>query len=116
MNGDARAAMRDLKIPEVNEVIVGELAERGEWVVADVETRTAWPVKAQKVSYRGNAIWIMPIMTGHYPAVALKVLPDRSRAECERLLMQFISTLSWVERVGMLVEGIGGGSLPRPFA
>jgi hypothetical protein len=29
--------MLDLRIPEVNEVIVGELAERGEWIVANVQ-------------------------------------------------------------------------------
>jgi hypothetical protein len=69
--------MLDLKIPEVNDVIVGELAERGEWVVANVQTGTSWPVKSQKVLYRGETIWIMPVMTDRFPAVAMKVPPCR---------------------------------------
>jgi hypothetical protein len=40
--------LRMLTIPEVNDVIIGELAEPGEWVVANVETSSFWPVKAQK--------------------------------------------------------------------
>jgi hypothetical protein len=31
------------------------------------------------------------------------------------MLMRFLSILSWVERCGILVEGISGGSLPRPL-
>ena len=103
--------MFDLRIPEVNDVIIGELAEHGEWVVANV-TGTTWPVNSQKVTYRGEAIWIMPIMTEYFPAVAMKVRPGQGRAECERLLLRFLSTLSWVLEAGFLVDGVGGGSLP----
>jgi hypothetical protein len=107
--------MLDIKIPEVNDVIVGELAERGEWVVANVQTGATWPVNSQKVLYRGEALWIMPVMTEYFPAVAMKVPPGKGRAECERLLLRFLSTLSWVQEAGFLVDGVGGGSLPCPM-
>jgi hypothetical protein len=103
------------EILDVNDVIVGELAERGYWVVANIQTNSYWPMKAQKVSYRGVNVWIMPVMKNYFPAVALKVLPGKSKEECERLLMRFISTLSWVEGKGFLVDGVGGGSLPSPM-
>ena len=44
----------ELTIPEVNDVIVGELAERGEWIVANIQTTSAWPVKSQKLMYRAR--------------------------------------------------------------
>lgn len=107
--------MFDLKIPTVNDVIVGELAELGEWVLANVQTGTTWPVNSQGVSFRGEMIWIMPIMTDRFPAVAMKVPSTKTRAQCERLLLQFLSTLSWVQETGYLVDGVGGGSLPNPM-
>jgi methylamine utilization protein MauJ len=45
----------------------------------------------------------------------MKVPPGKSRAECERLLLHFLSTLAWVEEAGFLVDGVGGGNLPRPM-
>jgi hypothetical protein len=103
------------RIPEVNDVIVGELAERGEWVVANIETSSFWPVMAQKVPYRGEIFWILPIMKQYFPAVAMKVPPGKSHEECERLLMRFLSNLAWVEEKGFSVDWIGGGSLPTPM-
>jgi hypothetical protein len=103
-----------LEIPEVKDVIVGELSERGDWVVANVETNAPWPVKAQKVPFRNKLIWIIPLMKGYYPAVAIKMDGDKDRAYYERLLMQFLTILSWVEEKGYSTHGIGGGSLPAP--
>jgi hypothetical protein len=99
----------------VNDVIVGELAERGEWVLANVQTGATWPVNSQKVLFHGEAIWIMPVMTDRFPAVAMKIPPGKGRSECERLLLRFLSTLSWVQESGFLVDGVGGGSLPNPM-
>ena len=64
---------------------------------------------------RRYSIWIMPIMKGHYPALAMMVPRGKSRAECEELLMRFLSVLSWVEESGFAVDGLGGGNLPRPM-
>ena len=105
------------EIPDHKDIIKGELAESGEWVVASISTSSFWPVTSQKVRWRGADIWIIPIMKGFYPAVAMKVLADKSRAECEELVLRFLSTLSWVEGRGFIVEG-GGlsyGNLPRPL-
>jgi hypothetical protein len=65
--------------------------------------------------YCGEAVWILPVMKGFHPAVAMKVLRAKSRSECEKLVMRFISNLSWVQGRGLLVEGLGGGSLPVPM-
>jgi hypothetical protein len=107
--------MLDLKIPEIKDVIVGELEERGEWIVADVQTQGIWPVHSQKVPYRGESVWIMPVMKDRFPAIAMKMPQGRSRPECERLLMRFLSNLAWVENAGYLVDGVGGGSVPNPM-
>lgn len=104
-----------LTIPDHKDVIVGELAERGEWIVANIQTDSSWPVNAQKVMYRGEAFWILPVMKGFYPAVAMKIPKGKGRLECEKLVMRFVSNLSWVEDRGFIVEGLGGGSLPAPM-
>lgn len=106
-----------LEIPEHTDVIKGELAHRGDWIVGNIATKSYWPITAQKVHWRGVDIWIMPIMKGFYPAVAMMVPPGRSRAECEELVMRFMSVLSWVEEMGLSLEfgGFSGGTLPRPM-
>src|ERR1700732_4254244 len=81
----------------------------------NISTNSFWPVTSQKVRWRGIDIWIMPIMKGYYPAVAVMVPPGKSRAECEELVMRFLSMLSWVEGRGFMVDGLGGGNLPRPM-
>lgn len=101
-------------IPEPKEVFVGELAERGEWIVANVATHSSWSVKAQKVPYRGQSVWILPVMRDYFPALAIKRPTALSRDDCQRLLMRFLSTLSWVERADMRVEYFTAGSVPQP--
>jgi hypothetical protein len=105
------------RIPDARDVIKGELAQSGEWIVANIATNSFWPITSQKVRWRRVDIWIMPIMKGFYPAVAMKVPPRKSRGECEELVLRFLSTLSWVEERGFLVEGGGlsGGNIPRPM-
>jgi hypothetical protein len=107
--------MLDWKIPEAEDVIIGELAERGDWIVANIETTSGWPVNAQKAIYRGEMIWIMPIMKDRYPALAMKRPSNKSRDECERLVLRFLSALAWVQGAGYLVGGVGGGSMPNPM-
>jgi hypothetical protein len=105
------------EIPRHKDVIKGELAQSGDWIVANISTNSFWPITSQKVRWHGVDIWIMPIMKGFYPAVAVKVPPGKSRMECEELVLRFLSTLSWVEERGFMVEGGGlsGGNLPRPM-
>jgi hypothetical protein len=105
------------EIPDHKDVIKGELAQSGQWIAANISTNSFWPITSQKVRWRSVDIWIIPIMKGFYPAVAMKVPPGKSRAECEELVLRFLSTLSWVEERGFMVEGGGlsGGNLPRPM-
>lgn len=103
------------EIPELKSVITGELLQRGDWVVANILTTSSWPITSQKVQWRGIDIWIMPITKGHYPALAMMVPAGKSRAECEELLMRFLSMLSWVEEGSFMADALGGGSLPIPM-
>jgi hypothetical protein len=107
--------MLNLTIPEAKDVIVGELARRGEWITANVETTSPWPLKAQKVIYRGEVIWVLPVMKDRYPSVSIMRRAGKSRSECERLLLKFLSAVAWVERAGFLVDGFSGSTLPSPL-
>lgn len=104
-----------LTIPDVNDVIQGELAVRGEWVTANVATSMTWPVKAQKVRYGDLDFWVMPVMKNYYPTIAVNKPANIDRHECERAIMRFLSALCWVESSGALVDGFSGGNLPRPM-
>lgn len=103
------------QIPEARDIIVGELAINGDWIVANVQTDSYWPVTSKKMRYRGEEVWILPVMKGLYPSVAMKVPPAKGRDGCAKLLMRFLSTLSWIEKHGLSVEGFTGGNLPRPL-
>lgn len=96
-------------------MIKGELAERGHWIVANIQPNASWPVNAQRVEWRGHVIWVIPLMKKHHPAVAMKVVPGISVSGCEELLMRFVSNLSWVESCGHIVVELSGSSLPAPL-
>ena len=102
--------MPDLKIPDVKDVIQGELAARGEWIVANIATTMAWPVKSQKVRYCGLDLWIMPLMTDRYPAIAVNRPSNILRTECELAVMRFLSTLCWIEALLALVRAQAAAS------
>jgi hypothetical protein len=114
---DDSIAAFGLKIQaDLKNIIKGELAQNGQWLVANISTDSFWPINSQKVRWRGVDIWIMSVTKSTYPALAMMVPPGKSRAECEELLLRFLSTLSWVEERGFMVEGgVGGGNLPRPM-
>ncbi len=79
---------------DLKNIIKGELAQNGQWLVANISTDSFWPINSQKVRWRGVDIWIMSVTKSTYPALAM-------------------STLSWVEEPGFMVEGgVGGGNLP----
>ena len=107
--------MLNVKIPDAKDVLIGELAERGQWILANVETTSCWPITAQKVRYRGHTMWIIPLMRDRYPAVAMKQPAGMSQEACEKLVLRFLSALAWVEDAGYLVDGVGGGSMPNPM-
>lgn len=104
-----------IEIQELKDVIVGDLAESGNWIVANIETSSYWPVNAQNLKYRGETIWILPVTNKYFPALAMKAVISLEPDECQRILMQFLSTLSWVLEHGMSVNSFSGGNLPRPM-
>lgn len=85
----------------------------GNWAVINISTGISWPVNVQVVRYRDEDILILPLTTETQPAVALD-LRGRPRNDGYKLLMRFLSALSWSESGGILVSGMGGGNLPRP--
>ena len=106
-----------LQIPaDLKNIIQGELAQNGQWLVANVSTDSYWPITSQKVRWRGVDIWIMPVTKSTYPALAMMVPTGKGVAECQEILLRFLSMLSWIEERGFMVEGgVGGGNLPRPM-
>jgi hypothetical protein len=103
------------EIKDIEAILTGELTTRGDWLVANVQTRSFWPVNAQKVTFRSEEIWVLPIMNGYFPSVAMKVPNGKTKDECLGRLMRFLSNHSWVENHGITVESVTGGSLPRPM-
>jgi hypothetical protein len=105
--------MRSFEIPDAKDVITGELAIHGEWLVASVHTNGSWAVHSQKVAYRGRDIWTLPVAIDVFPGAAIKRPPDLEWIDCQRLLARFLSAVAWVEEIGILIEEFTGGGLPR---
>jgi hypothetical protein len=103
------------KLPTPEDVIVGDLARRGQWVVGNVVGSIPWPTKVQKVKYRGLELFIMPVMERYYPAIALLLPSGMAVEEGQRIIAAFTSSLAWVENGAISIEYFGGGNLPRPF-
>ena len=96
------------EIPKLADVINGELAFRGDWVVASIDARMSWPVKAQKVLYRGCALWVLLPWKIPILRVALELCTARSgtRRNGEPFdVMKFLARPSWVEGNCGRVEG-----------
>jgi len=74
---EAIRGFRFPEIPDIKSVLVGDLANYGDWIVANIQTTSYWPVHAQKVPYRGQEVWILPLMNGYFPSVAIKVPSGR---------------------------------------
>ena len=92
------------EIPELRDVLTGDLKEHGRWLVASINTSMSWTLAAQKVLYREMELWVLPVTKEHYPGVALNRPVSMARDAAERLLMQFCSSLAWIENGGVLVE------------
>ena len=45
------------KIPDLKSVLVSELAQHGDWIVANISNSGVWPAVSQKVRWRGVDIW-----------------------------------------------------------
>lgn len=102
-------------VPELKDVIKGDLAENGDWIVASVEPRMSWPVEPQKLVYGGVELWVLPVTKDHYPGVAVNLPRTMHFDDAQRTILRFLSAISWVEGRGIVLESFTGGSLPRPM-
>lgn len=99
------------------DVIAGELAQNGNWVVACVDPQFAWPTTTQKLTYRNVTVFVLPQFEDYYPSIAVKLGGTITTFEqAQVLILNLLSALSWVEDRGALVEQWTGGNLPRPMA
>src|SRR5271165_3651628 len=103
------------EVPELKDVIKGELAVNGDWIVASVEPRMAWPVEPQKLVYGGIELWILPVTKDHHPGVAVNRPRTMPVEDAQRVILRFLSAISWVEERGVVLESFTGGNLPRPI-
>jgi hypothetical protein len=77
-------------LPDLKEVLTGDLLVPGHWVVASLTMENFWPTKVQKLNWRGADFWIIPTTKGSHPAIATRVPSPTGREERETLLMRFI--------------------------
>jgi hypothetical protein len=115
----------ETKIPTLADLLVGELAEGGNWVVANVRSAIPWPLRVQAVEFRGHRIFLVPRSSStvvadgstitHYPFAAVNMPADAEFKTARRLLSHFLSSLSWVEGAGITVEHWSGGSRAHPM-
>jgi hypothetical protein len=114
-------------LPSIQELISGELAVSGNWVVGNLDTHIPWPTTVTKVTFRDRALFLLPpTSTGMpggspfssnetYPCVAVRLSTGEQFDNGVLLISHYLSSLSWVERRGVTVEYWTGGNLPRPM-
>lgn len=115
----------EIKTPTIAELIVGDLAAIGNWVVANVRSSVAWPLQVEVVDFRGHRIFLVPRSTvtvvadgstaTMYPFAAVNLPAGTSFKDGCRLLSHFLSSPSWVEGSGITVEHWTAGSRAHPM-
>src|SRR5437879_11195652 len=107
------------KLPTPAELFVGDLAGVGNWVIANVRSSVAWPLRVQVVDFRGRRVFLVPRTSvttpdglSHtlYQFAAVNLPAGANFKEGRRLLSHFLSSLSWVEGGAITVEHWTGGS------
>jgi hypothetical protein len=116
-----------ITLPSTKELLTGDLAVNGNWVVANLDTAIPWPTKVVKVTFRNRAIFLLPptstplpqggtvLSNETYPAVAVNLGPGGTFNHGMLIISHYLSSLAWVERHGARVEHWSGGNLPRPM-
>lgn len=105
--------MMKLEIVDLAEALVGEIAEPGNWIIANLETAISWPVTYQAYAYDGLRFYIIPLTRGRAPAVAVR-RGDESLQACRSALLRFLSAMSWTQSAGAIVTSFSADALPRP--
>jgi hypothetical protein len=97
-------------------ILRGELVEPGDWHLAGViPTTIPWPTTAQKVTFRGQGVWILPVMRDRQPCIAIIRPRDLNIADAERLFCNLASSIAWVERGGLIIDGVRRASRCTPM-
>jgi hypothetical protein len=116
-----------ITLPSMGDLLTGELAVNGNWVVANLDTAIPWPAKLVKVTFRGRTLFLLPPTTTPlpngapmpsnetYPAIAVSLSPGETFDDGMLIISHYLSSLGWVERRGARVEHWSGGNLPRPM-
>jgi methylamine utilization protein MauJ len=116
-----------ITLPSMKDLMTGELAVSGNWVVANLDTQIPWPTKLVKVTFRNRSLFLLPptsapLPTGSpfpshetYPCVAIRLNAGEQFDNGMLVIFHFLSSLAWVERLGVRVEYWSGGNLPRPM-
>jgi len=116
-----------IALPSMNELITGELAVNGNWVVANLDTQIPWPNNLTKVTFCKRTLFLLPPTSTAmpdggplpsnetYPCVAVMLSPGEQFDNGILIISHFLSSLAWVEQRGARVEYWSGGNLPRPM-
>ncbi|WP_374648737.1 methylamine utilization protein MauJ [Rhizorhabdus sp.] len=105
--------MAAFELKALQDALVGEIGQTGEWVIANINTSISWPVNPEKYSYNGRAFYIIPLTKDHDPAVACHRSSEPLSEDKSRLL-KFLSALCWTQRGGAIVSRFHTDVLPRP--
>lgn len=88
---------------------------RGYWTTVHLRTSMTWPLNKMLCEYRRRTIIILPAGEDILPAIAVV---DEGRytgsLETDRLLLNFISALTWVKRFPIEIVGLSGAGM-GPF-
>lgn len=94
--------------------------ERGEWVVAVIETRLFWPKSKQTIFFNEMCFILMPFEQSDQqrlptlPAIALRAdFYKLSISDARKEILQLASALSWREGDKIEVVSWAGGNIPR---
>ncbi|MCW1410040.1 hypothetical protein OLZ32_17415 [Rhizobium sp. 1AS11] len=106
-------------VPKLQDLYVGRLAMRGDWVVACVRSQMAWPIVTTEVLFRERTMFLIPWADAGgsagimYPAAAVSLQPDEDRDSGQLLISHFLSSLAWAHGQSIEIEQWSGGNLPR---
>lgn len=90
------------------------------WCVAVLETNIPWPTEEISTSFMGKDIYLRPATEEHAPDVSLYHLvnnpgiPWEKELELRKILMMFLSALSWTEKRLARIIFYTGGSARMP--
>jgi len=117
--------LSEARILPIAEALVGDLAKNGNWVITNIRSNVPWPIKIQRMTFRGHEIYLVPKTTHYspfdggemfmYPFAAVNMPSSTDFNQGKVLLSNFLRSLSWVENAGISVEHWTGGNHASPM-